>query len=108
MALNATQILVVASPSVASTNGTASAFQGGRAVQQVRWWLTGASASAITHYLDVSPDGTTWAEAANVVNIGSATQTGTFNGPVAQVRVRTGSGATPGTATARFAAILMP
>ena len=115
MALNFQEVLTVtANANTANTAGTANSFSrpGARTVGKIRYWIVGsANASNSNHALQVSPDGTIWANvAAETANIGATVVTGTFVGDVRSVRLYNGTGDTWGDAatTAKVAGILRP
>lgn len=91
-----------------STNGSTLNFRAGRVCEGARWAVTGASSTNITVSIQTSIDGTNFAEAANSVNCGTATVTGTLTGPIPYIRATTNAGATPGTLTVKVCGILKP
>ena len=109
MAYNAEQILTLTAPTDANSNGTANTFSAGRACDKVRYWLTTVGATDGNHTIQVSPDGTAWANGFSVsADQGSATITGALEGPIRSVRIATYTGATQGTGSAKVAGILLP
>lgn len=115
MALNFQEVLTLTASANANEAGTANSFSrpGARTVPKIRYWITSyANCSNSNHVLQVSPDGSIFANAHEVIeDIGvSTTVTGVFTGDVHSVRLYNGDGDAFGDfpVTAKVAGILRP
>lgn len=82
-----------------ATTGATTVFLTDRVVERVRYFVNSNGSSTATVNIQVSPDGTSWANAITTIsNPGTAITTGTIDGPVKYIRAVT-AGATHGTIT---------